>query len=62
MQLWKDSVTKELHFLVYSLLCDVHELLVGPLPTGAKRDGVPYPSGAHITDLKAVRGLLSRQA
>ena len=34
------------------------ELLVSPLPEGASREGVLYPDGAHITDLKEARGLL----
>ena len=34
------------------------ELLVDPLPEGAKRDGTLYPDVAHITDLKTVRELL----
>ena len=34
------------------------EILVDPLPDGAKKDGALYPDGAHITDLATVRGLL----
>ena len=33
------------------------ELLVDPLPEGASREGALYPDGAHLTDLKEVRGL-----
>lgn len=38
--------------------CGAQELLVDPLPEGAKREGALYPDGAHITDLKTVRDLL----
>lgn len=34
------------------------ELFVEPLPEGADREGALYPDGAHITDLKEVRGIL----
>ena len=34
------------------------ELLIDPLPEGAKRDGALYPDGARLTDLKEVRELL----
>jgi len=36
----------------------VQELLVDPLPQGAKREGALYPDGAHISDLKVVRETL----
>jgi len=36
----------------------VKELHVDPLPEGASREGALYPDGAHLTDLKEVRGLL----
>jgi len=36
----------------------VKELFVDPLPEGAVREGALYPDGAHLTDLKEVRGLL----
>lgn len=49
-------MTGELHFQVHP--CGVAELLVEPLPIGAKREGALYPDGAHLTDLKEVRGLL----
>ncbi|KAH9914636.1 Clavaminate synthase-like protein [Epithele typhae] len=54
--LWKNPVTGELHFQVHP--CGVAELLVDPLPEGAKREGALYPDGAHLTDLKEVRDLL----
>ncbi|KAI0937392.1 hypothetical protein AcV5_005310 [Taiwanofungus camphoratus] len=54
--LWKNPVTKELHFQVHP--CGAAELLVDPLPKGARREGSLYPDGARITDLKEVRGLL----
>ena len=38
--------------------CGAAELLVDPLPEGAKREGALYPDGAHITDLGTVRELL----
>jgi hypothetical protein len=34
--------------------CGAQELLVDPLPQGAKREGALYLDGAHITDLKVV--------
>ena len=34
------------------------ELLVDPLPEGAKRENALYPDGARVTDLKEVRDLL----
>lgn len=54
--LWKNPVTSGLHFEVHP--CGAQELLVDPLPEGAKREGALYPDGAHITDLKTVRDLL----
>ncbi|KAF9478069.1 alpha-ketoglutarate dependent xanthine dioxygenase [Pholiota conissans] len=54
--LWKNPVTGALHFQVHP--CGAMELLVEPLPEGASREGALYPDGAHITDLKEVRGLL----
>jgi hypothetical protein len=36
----------------------VKELFIDPLPEGASREGALYPDGAHLTDLKEVRGLL----
>ena len=36
----------------------MQELLVDPLPQGAKREGALYPDGVHITDLKVVRETL----
>jgi hypothetical protein len=38
--------------------CGVAELLVDPLPAGAKREGALYPDGAHIKDLKQVRDII----
>ena len=49
-------MTGELHFQVHP--CGVSELLVDPLPEGAKREGALYPDGTHLTDLKEVRDLL----
>ena len=49
-------MTKELHFQVHP--CGICELFVDPLPEGVKREGALYPDGAHITDLKEVRGLI----
>ncbi|KAH9932424.1 Clavaminate synthase-like protein [Amylocystis lapponica] len=54
--LWKNPVTKALHFQVHP--CGVSELLVDPLPESAKKDGALYPDGAHIKDLETVRELL----
>ncbi|KAF9561601.1 alpha-ketoglutarate dependent xanthine dioxygenase [Agrocybe pediades] len=54
--LWKNPVTGDLHFQVHP--CGAMELLIDPLPEGAKREGALYPDGAHLTDLKEVRGLL----
>ncbi|KAH9947803.1 Clavaminate synthase-like protein [Amylocystis lapponica] len=54
--LWKNPATEELHFQVHP--CGVSELLIDPLPEGAKREGALYPDGAHLTDLKEVRDLL----
>ncbi|KAA1477207.1 Clavaminate synthase-like protein [Dentipellis sp. KUC8613] len=54
--LWKNPVTGALHFQVHP--CGAAELIVAPLPAGAKRDGALYPDGAHIKDLKTVRELL----
>jgi hypothetical protein len=45
-----------LHFEVHP--CGARELIIDPLPEGASREGALYPDGAHITDLKEVRGLL----
>ncbi|KIJ95268.1 hypothetical protein K443DRAFT_683161 [Laccaria amethystina LaAM-08-1] len=53
---WKNPGTGALHFQVHP--CGVQELLVDPLPQGAKREGALYPDGAHITDLKVVRETL----
>lgn len=57
-QLWKNPVTGELSFQVHP--CGVAELLIEPLPAAAKREAALYPDGAHLTDLKEVRGLLYR--
>ncbi|GKV58045.1 taurine catabolism dioxygenase [Collybia sordida] len=53
---WKNPVTGELHFEVHP--CGAAELLVDPLPAGAKREGALFPEGAHLTELKEVRELL----
>lgn len=45
-----------MHFQVHP--CGAQELLIDPLPQGAKREGALYPDGAHITDLKVVRETL----
>ncbi|TFY59373.1 hypothetical protein EVG20_g7816 [Dentipellis fragilis] len=55
-QLWKNPVTGGLHFQVAG--CGVAELIIAPLPEGAKREGALYPDGAHLKDLKTVRELL----
>jgi hypothetical protein len=49
---------ERLAFLILSLAGGVQELLVDPLPQGAKREGALYPDGAHITNLKVVREML----
>ncbi|KAK0234179.1 taurine catabolism dioxygenase [Armillaria fumosa] len=54
--LWKNPVTGELHFQVHP--CGASELLVEQIPEGKSREGALYPDGAHLTDLKEVRGLL----
>ncbi|KIM88879.1 hypothetical protein PILCRDRAFT_61811 [Piloderma croceum F 1598] len=54
--LWKNPVTGNLHFQVHP--CGVAELLVDPLPAGAKREGALYPDGAHLKDLKQVREII----
>ncbi|KAI0721179.1 Clavaminate synthase-like protein [Fomitopsis betulina] len=54
--LWKNPVTGDLHFQVHP--CGAAELLIDPLPEGAKREGALYPDGAHVTDLGTVRALL----
>ncbi|KAI6015667.1 Clavaminate synthase-like protein [Pisolithus marmoratus] len=56
--LWKNPVTGELHFQVHP--CGVQELIIDPLPQGAKRDRALYPDGAHLKDLNEVRLLLYR--
>ncbi|EPQ60198.1 Clavaminate synthase-like protein [Gloeophyllum trabeum ATCC 11539] len=53
---WKNPVTGNLHFQVHP--CGVCELLIDPLPEGAKREGALFPDGAHLKDLKEVRELL----
>ncbi len=55
-QIWKNPVTGDLHFQVHP--CGASELLVDPLPAGAKREGALYPDGVRLTDLKEVRELL----
>ncbi|KAI9566789.1 hypothetical protein HD554DRAFT_2205781 [Boletus coccyginus] len=55
-KLWKNPVTGGLHFQVHPWAAQ--ELIVKPLPAGAKCDGVLYPAGAHIKDLAEVRALL----
>jgi alpha-ketoglutarate-dependent taurine dioxygenase len=54
--LWKNPVTGALSFQVHP--CGAMELVVEPLPEGAKREGALYPDGGVITDLKEVRELL----
>ncbi|KAF9469501.1 taurine catabolism dioxygenase [Collybia nuda] len=53
---WKNPTTGELHFEVHP--CGAAELLVDPVPAGAKREGALFPDGAHLTELKEVRELL----
>ena len=55
-KVWKNPVTCNLHFEVHP--CGAKEILVDPLPKGAKREGALYPDGAVISDLKEVRDLL----
>ena len=55
-KVWKNPVTGSLHFEVHP--CGVREILVDPLPKGAKREGALYPDGGVISDLKEVRELL----
>lgn len=38
--------------------CGAAELIIDPLPAGAKREGALYPDGVHLKDLKEVRDLL----
>ncbi|KIJ66497.1 hypothetical protein HYDPIDRAFT_151061 [Hydnomerulius pinastri MD-312] len=54
--LWKNPVTKDLHFQVHP--CGAQELIITALPEGVKREGALYPDGAHIKDLGEVRALL----
>ena len=56
LQTWKNPVTGKLHFQVHP--CGAQELLIDPLPAGASREGALYPDGAHLKDLKEVRGML----
>lgn len=56
LKVWKNPVTGNLHFEVHP--CGAKEILVDPLPEGAKREGALYPDGAVVSDLKEVRGLL----
>ncbi|KAI0962603.1 hypothetical protein AcV7_001408 [Taiwanofungus camphoratus] len=53
--LWKNPVTRDLHFEVHP--CAMAELFIDPLPEGTKSDGALYPDGAHLTDLKEIRDL-----
>lgn len=57
-KVWKNPVTGNLHFEVHP--CGAKEILVDPLPKGAKHEGSLYPDGAVISDLKEVRNLLYR--
>jgi hypothetical protein len=52
--MWKNPVTGVLHFEVHP--CGAQELLVDLLPEGASCQGTLYTNGAHIKDLKEVRG------
>lgn len=54
--LWKNPITGALSFQVHP--CGAMELLVDPLPEGAKREGALYPDGGVISNLKEVRELL----
>jgi hypothetical protein len=38
--------------------CALMELVIAPLPGGASREDALYPDGAHLKDLKEIRGLL----
>ncbi|KAK0209283.1 Clavaminate synthase-like protein [Desarmillaria ectypa] len=52
---WKNPVTRNLHLEVCS--CAIMEIYIDPVPVKARREGVLYPNGAHITDLTEVRKL-----
>ncbi|KAG8679371.1 hypothetical protein FRC09_019012, partial [Ceratobasidium sp. 395] len=54
--LWKNPVTGGLHFEVHP--CGAAELIVEPLPEGAKREGALYPDGTTLKNLKQVREIL----
>ena len=56
LQTWKNPVTGKLHFQVHP--CGAMELIVQPLPDGAKREGALFPDGGHVTNLQEVRELL----
>ncbi|KAG7451825.1 Clavaminate synthase-like protein [Guyanagaster necrorhizus] len=53
--LWKNPMTGDLHLEVHP--CAIMEIYLDPVPENARREGVLYPNGAHITDLKEVRKL-----
>ena len=38
--------------------CAIMELLIGPLPADASREGALYPDGGHLKDLEEIRALL----
>jgi len=48
-------MTGDLHLEVHP--CAIMEIYLDPVPENARREGVLYPNGAHITDLKEVRKL-----
>ncbi len=48
-------MTGDLHLEVHP--CAIMEVYVDPVPAKERREGVLYPDGAHITDLKQVREL-----
>ncbi|KAF8551787.1 Clavaminate synthase-like protein [Imleria badia] len=54
--LWRNPVTGNLHFQVH--LWVARQLIVKPLPAGAKHDNALYPDGVHIKHLAKVRELL----
>lgn len=55
-QTWKNPITGDLHFEVHP--CGAQEIIVDPLPEGARKDGALYPDGGRVTNLKEVRELL----
>ncbi|KAK0185142.1 hypothetical protein F5146DRAFT_1114050 [Armillaria mellea] len=57
---WEEAKQKILPILWKNPVhpCGAAELLVDPVPAGKSKEGALYPDGAHLMDLKEVRGLL----